>query len=477
MTTTLVITFPWGRYHATPWGRHVNEGAVELPPSPWRLLRSLYAVWRTRLPHLTENDVTPVLQALAAPPIFFVPAYTVAHTRHYYTDTAHRTGKPSVDRTVDAFAVFDQHASLGIQWNIDLPPEQRETLTQLAKALPYFGRADSLCEASVADTWDPSPYNTWVPLDVADDIPSDANITTVLAPEVPLLPEALTARPIDVRRAGLLFPAGTRMLGYQRISSAARTTPPPSAEPTSVTGVRFSVMQAGPPARTDALVYTDLLRQAALHFLGKPQQRRGNPPQIRQSLLAGKTATDQALTNQHQHAHYLPLFTTDHRLSDLVVWTPGGLSDTELTALTAIRKLTSHLNPDWRLTVRVAGVGDIQHVAPELCGPSRVWQSTMPYTPSRYHKPGTDWPSFLTTDITRELGFRSLPSARVQVKPDSWVEFRRYRPTARHRRDTRQGQSNRPSSFLTLTFPDPIPGPIALGHLSHFGLGVFLPEP
>jgi len=36
--TMLVLTFPWGRYHANPWGRHVNEGAVELPPSPWRPL-------------------------------------------------------------------------------------------------------------------------------------------------------------------------------------------------------------------------------------------------------------------------------------------------------------------------------------------------------------------------------------------------------------------------------------------------------
>lgn len=44
------LTFPAGRYHATPWDRHVNEGAVEWPPSPWRLLRSLVAVWKRTLP-------------------------------------------------------------------------------------------------------------------------------------------------------------------------------------------------------------------------------------------------------------------------------------------------------------------------------------------------------------------------------------------------------------------------------------------
>ena len=29
MPTAISLSFPWGRYHATPWGRHVNEAAVE----------------------------------------------------------------------------------------------------------------------------------------------------------------------------------------------------------------------------------------------------------------------------------------------------------------------------------------------------------------------------------------------------------------------------------------------------------------
>ena len=40
---TLQLRFPGGRYHATPWGHHVNEGLIEWPPSPWRLLRALIA--------------------------------------------------------------------------------------------------------------------------------------------------------------------------------------------------------------------------------------------------------------------------------------------------------------------------------------------------------------------------------------------------------------------------------------------------
>jgi CRISPR-associated protein Csb2 len=473
VTTTLLIRFPWGRYHATPWGRHVNEGAVELPPSPWRLLRSLYAVWRTRLPHLAEADVVPVLAALAAPPIFYVPAHTVAHTRHYYPDTAHRTGKPSTDRTVDAFAVLDPDAILGVEWHVDLPVEHRETLTQLAKALPYFGRAESLCEASVVDTWDPTPCDKWVPLDVADDIGRDADITTVLAPDVPLVLDSLTARPVDVRRAGLLFPSGSHLLGYQRVSSAKHSAPIRSTGDCRETGVRFSVMQAGPPGRTDALIYTDLLRQAALSIFGRQQKQR-RQPLAGSSLLAGKTVTDEALAAQHQHAHYLPIL-TEQRLTDLVVWTPGGLPEHELAALTSVRTLASHINPDWRLVLRVAGVGDIQDVAPELCGPARTWRSIMPYTPSRHAKPGINWADFLAADVVRELRYRGRPAAEVEVLSDSWVEYRRYRPTARQRNNIRQGHSDRPSAFLKLTFSEQVHGPLALGHLSHFGLGLFRP--
>ena len=43
----LAFRFPAGRYHATPWGRNVNEADIAWPPEPWRLLRALIATyWR-----------------------------------------------------------------------------------------------------------------------------------------------------------------------------------------------------------------------------------------------------------------------------------------------------------------------------------------------------------------------------------------------------------------------------------------------
>ena len=43
------FTFPAGRYHATPWGRHVNEADVAWPPDLWRIARALIAVWHRKL--------------------------------------------------------------------------------------------------------------------------------------------------------------------------------------------------------------------------------------------------------------------------------------------------------------------------------------------------------------------------------------------------------------------------------------------
>ncbi|MFN2494336.1 MAG: type I-U CRISPR-associated protein Csb2 [Pseudonocardiaceae bacterium] len=469
MPTTLVLRFPWGRYHATPWGRHVNEGAVELPPSPWRLLRALYAVWRTRVPQLDEDTVHGLLATLAVPPTFHIPRHGASHTRHYYPDMAHRTGAASVDRTLDAFAVFERDAELGVHWQVELTATQRGALERLAAAIPYFGRADSLCEGFVPVEWEPGPHDTWVPLDVADSVDDDVPVTSVLAPDIPLQLEALLARPVDVRKGGLLFPIGTHLLAYQRRHQAPRLRPQPRQRAEPVTAVRFSVLQAGLPPQTDALIYTDLLRQGALSKLNRlPEERT-------LTQLGGRTADSEAMAG-HGHAHYLPLI-TDRQLTGLVAWVPNGLPDDELKALTTVDRLYTPANPDWRLTIRVAGIGTPAQAAPKLTGPATVWCSATPFTPSHYPKRNADWPGFLRTEITRELASRHLPPPHtVTLLDEQWQPWRRYRPSARLRRDPHQGQAGRPSVFLRLELAEPAPGPLALGHLSHFGLGLFLPE-
>lgn len=457
MTTTLLLRFPFGRYHANPWARHVNEGSVEIPPSPWRLLRALYAVWRTRVPELSEESVHGLLAALAVPPTFHVPRHSISHTRHYYPDS-----RDGTDRTLDAFAAFGARAELAARWPGELPADQRAVLERLAASLPYFGRADSLCEARVAGEWVPSDHETWVPLDTAEGVPRKATATAVLAPEVPLQVETLLARPVDVRRGGLLFPTGSRFVGYQCTS---RPAPLPVARPAAPkpTAVRFDVLQAACPPETDSVVYTDLLRQAALSKLKADREAR-----VR-TLLGGRDDDDGPMSG-HGHAHYLPVL-RDRRLVGLVVWVPAGLPEPELRGLVEVRRLRSSWEKDWRLDVRIAGYGPVADIAPDLVRGARTWRSVTPFVPARYPKRSDRGPEYVEREIVAELRHRGFaaPSSMAVVPGRDTREFVRHRPSRRSSR------VRRPASFVELTFAEAITGPVALGHLSHFGLGLFEP--
>lgn len=460
MPATLVLTFPLGRYHATPWERHVNEGAVELPPSPWRLLRTLYAVWQTRCPQIPAPVVHQLLSDLAVPPMFYIPAHSISHSRHYYPDA-----KDGRDRTLDAFAVFGLGDQLVAQWPVELEPDRWNALRRIAESIPYFGRADSICTGGVATGWESAGHAVWKPLDITDHVDDYAEATSVLAPDIPLVVDTLLARPAEVRRGGLRFPVGSRLVAYGLDRPAGATLVAAKPRPArTVTAVRFDVLHAALPPDTDAVVYTDLLRQAAIKSVGENKEG---------TMLGGRTS-DNAPMRGGMHAHYLPIF-RERRLSGLVVWVPGNVPDKELSALYGIRALYDYKR---RVQVRVSGVGTVEQVAPELSGPARTWRAVTPFTPARYPKKNRDdWRDFVVNEIQRELVLRGRePADEVHFFDGPWTAYVRHRPTARMRGDKRQGQAHLSAEFLRLRFSRPARGPLTLGRLSHFGLGLFLPE-
>jgi CRISPR-associated protein Csb2 len=104
-----------------------------------------------------------------------------------------------------------------------------------------------------------------------------------------------------------------------------------------------------------------------------------------------------------------------------------------------------------------------------------------PCLPVRHHKPRHTIEASLTEDLTRECTNRGLPPPAAAVRThagatpderlgDAWArDFRRYR--------LREQQTDRRTGLgLRLVFDQPLTGPILLGRLSHFGLGVFLPN-
>ncbi|PZR80772.1 MAG: type I-U CRISPR-associated protein Cas5/Cas6, partial [Candidatus Aeolococcus gillhamiae] len=117
-------------------------------------------------------------------------------------------------------------------------------------------------------------------------------------------------------------------------------------------------------------------------------------------------------------------------------------------------------------------VGDVSTVAPRLVGPSSVWRSHTPFAPPRHAKGGiTTWEPHVEAQVCEELNRRGFPEpSSVRVLRGDWLSFRRHRISERL-------AASRSAVGVEIVFSEPVAGPLALGGLSHFGLGLFVPEP
>jgi CRISPR-associated protein Csb2 len=475
MGTTLAVRFPLGRYHANPWDRSVNEGAAEWPPAPWRLLRALAATWYTRWPDLPAPEFDGILDALGDPPSYSSPLAQPAHTRHYLPDLDHKKGETgSTDLTLDPFLSINRREELLIRWEADLDRDQRAVLAKLAELMPYLGRAESVCEARLLDS-DPVPDESWWRPGADGD-----QRTRLLAPTLPISRAALEISTVEVRRQRRTLPPGTVWVSY---AAAKRSKPRrvPEREIACVEAVRFAVTSRVPLKST----YGILLADDAHRVIGNKLATGGFAEDRRRALLG----TGGAQTG-HGHAHWIPV-TEDHQrgasVRSLVMWVPQRLRPDEVAAIVSLPALAGRRGgkgngdgyevrgfPQVRLLFQAAGT--IEQVAPELCRPARRWRSLTPYLPVR-HRKRKSLDEFLTADINTELRYRDLPPATVTPvdpegrMPDRWAtEFRRYRLAERM-------DKSRPGLGLRLEFAEEVAGPLLLGQLSHFGYGIFVPEP
>jgi CRISPR-associated protein Csb2 len=488
MATTLELRFPLGRYHATPWNRGVNEGAAEWPPSPWRLLRALIATWHTRWPDLPAADFDELLDVLGGPPSYWTPRVTPGHTRHYLPNLSYKHGLPDGkeqrpgsqkndpsgrELTLDPFLWVGRDTELLVRWDAGLSPEQRTVLAKLAELLPYLGRAESVCHARLLDS-DPVPDATWWRPD------ADGPLRTrLLAPARPVSRETLEVTALDVRRQRRTLPPGTMWVSYA--AGLGERPIKQQRQPELVTAVRYAVTGAAPLKSTHGVLLADAAHRAA----GRLLTSDGCTDDERRAILGSGGAP----TN-HDHAHWVPIADGDQRgatVHSLVLWVPRGLTAEQVAAIVRPLTLSGRLGgrgdaqgydvrgfPKVRLLFQSAG--KIEQVAPELCGPARRWRSRTPYLPVRHRKRET-LSQFLTGDVVTELGYRGREGSSVSpleldgLVPDRWArEFRRYR-LAEHMKQSRPGLG------LRLEFADEVRGPLLLGQLSHFGYGIFVPEP
>ncbi|MCY4484393.1 MAG: type I-U CRISPR-associated protein Csb2 [Spirochaetaceae bacterium] len=209
----LSFNFPGRRYHATPWGRHVNEADVAWPPEPWRILRALIATyWRKgSQAHWSNEEAADLIDALAtAPPIYRLPEGAVhAHTRHYMPAPTKKT------LVFDAFAHLPDGEAIVAAWpDLELEPRLFELVQDLADGIGYLGRAESWVHCTALAKWDPQAANCRTGAATANGF---GDVVSVLGP--------LTASGYAERRAGLLADAEAE----ERTKAQAAGKGPPTA--------------------------------------------------------------------------------------------------------------------------------------------------------------------------------------------------------------------------------------------------------
>jgi CRISPR-associated protein Csb2 len=550
----VALRFPARRFHATPWARHVNEGAVEWPPSPWRLLRSLVATWHYKFPDVPEEQIRQLVDLLSTPPVFHLPHATQAHFRHYMPPA-----NGNKTKVFDTFVVVDPADRLHVVWpDIELDDDQRQLLDNLLKAMSYFGRAESWVDAEIDPTPQlaaddaapveagvaPSPgwelVRTLVPKSSADvakwaEQTRQAHATRRLdelnenaaakgKPKKSKLPakdrqaieasvpgslfDALQAETSDLRSQGWNKPPGSRWINYVRPTTTFLSVARPRCAVGSgrrPTLARFALTGPVLPRLTNALRIGERARHFLMGCSRKVEQTASGNPETHAALVfSGKNADGSPLADSHSHAHYLCEAREDGRIAFLNVYAPRGFSFHDELALGRFNRMWGDAGHD--LQVVMLGVGHPADFAglnakrgqSPLFAQSRTWRSYTPFVPTRHLKLRLSQaqrqdPVAVAAAVERELTAlvrldlfrRGLITSDDDVQVDLLLDrpgtdlggtFTRWLKFCRNR-SRGGGRQPPPLSYgASLSFREPVQGPIAVGAASHFGLGLFVAE-
>ncbi len=530
------LRFPAGRFHTTPWGRHVNEGIPEWPPSPWRLLRTLVAAWKIKNLPLEEDQVHGVLKKLTSPPSFYLPTATTGHTRHYMPK------KKESDKTLvfDAFVCIDRESEVTIIWaDVSFNEDECNILNTMLEGIGYLGRAESWCEARLLDQQETEQRFKYV-----NCFPLNGRIPT----EKQELVRTLGADPVEAFNDKHVTKTTTQGRGNNRQTiivsrydpawhlcmdtaqlHAEKWSDPPGSkwvtyvrphdcfdpprkrktmkrkDENLIQFARYVLDSNVLPSLEETLPIAEKTRFALMGLYGRLTESNGEKGQS--TIFSGKTSEGEPLKG-HGHAYFLPTDEDgDGRLDHLNIVSSHGFNKDELRAIDRLRRLKRDKESP-PIQLMLLGLGSLDEFQPFPVKPSQTWVSATPFIVTRHLKkrgqkrdpeelqknPILFIKQVLWEELERFLqrnGYSLGPDeiemepllddGVFRIDPVNWspmatgaklrpIQFKRFR---QKKNDT---GGNRPSGFFKITFPKKVSGPIALGHSSHFGMGLFLPE-
>lgn len=506
------IDFPAGRWHATAWGSHVNEGVPEWPPCPWRLCRALIAAW-----HWKHRRDEPTLRSLieklaAAPsPEFRLPRASAAHTRHYMPVI---TGpKETKTKVFDTFVHVSLGESLWIRWDVGLDDAERVLLSTLLESLTYMGRAESLVSASLSDVL-PLDGRWTTPTEKTVLHAGDAEPVRLLSPQSPdcyatwldrqapaavkkakskkkadPLPESIFAAlqldNADWKKDGWNLPPGARWVEYSRpsdcLSIAPRGAPPVIRRTKGPSVARFALVSKVPPAITEALSLGERFHQTLCSLIPKGQNSR---------ILTGCEDDGTPLTG-NEHTYFLPECNAHGYVTHMTLHAHGGFDDNACRAFGQLRKVWGMEGFDVKVVLLATGQPEDFALASPYFRKSKSWVSLTPFVPVRHAKatrtgiPKMDAEKHVQIGSPEHDCWRLIetivPKLRVEhvEKAGTRIKYHlRDIPCLDFQRQRRTGHGTRADNrgfALRIDFEEEVSLPLGFGYAAHFGLGVFVP--
>jgi len=315
----------------------------------------------------------------------------------------------------------------------------------------------------------------------------------------------------DYQRFGWSRPPASRELVYLRrpltpTPRLASRKVPTTHDRARFTVARFVVAGRPRPRIEDAVKIGELMQLAALAQFGwAKDEATGRLRPKAPPVISGRDAQSRPLRDgEHRHAFWLAEDADeDGEIDHVVVYAQEGFCSETRRKLDHLTKLwiesdkriddregAAHLDSrqEWRLALEGFGKPDDFADASRLLQRSTTWESITPFLAAGHLKAG-GYPA----EIHRLASRRRLPAPteieplrpqRVGSSEPSELDSRhvgvmvrgRLRRAVHFHRLRSRGREQQPDTigtFLRLTFPSAIEGPLALGYACHFGLGVF----
>ncbi|MDQ7821226.1 MAG: type I-U CRISPR-associated protein Csb2 [Candidatus Eremiobacteraeota bacterium] len=488
------IKFIAGRYHATPYGKHVNEGTPEWPPSQYRFVRALIDTWKRKFCNYTEMQIAPILEHLSDTPAFYaLPRVMTSHLRYFMS--ANTIDPSDKNKILDPFISLGKADTMHIGWHTSEPLSDgsQEFLSTLLSGLQYLGRSESWVQCQLENEWEKIKWNC-IPEERHDDPSNPIDdehrlfiCCTKPKGEYEKEPyeiirgkkrqtvswlDAICYDTSNVLQDCLSSPPGMITLPYicknELYGKDYQVKKLPKLK---VNTVLYALNSKVLPRYTEAISTSEMVRR---FLMGIHKKVIGDPAAVSEKF-SGKTRKSVPLKG-HKHCKFI-VFDNDQdgKTDHIAVIAGEDYTDTELEALGRNTRIPQRGNYEINLVPIYWGSQEgVLKALPKKHKSSRRYKSVTPFLPDYHYRKGRgDFLAWHCEKLKKEFGLHGYPEP-LKVSPlypsgkNKWYDFRRARPS--------KNEIPRWGWGFEVEFENEQKVPFTIGHSSHYGMGLFLPD-